>query len=709
MENNSKLNRRRFIKSAIAAGATLTHPVPGTAQTSSTDKRTHSPRFGARQVRAGELLLALNADEHGIELTRICNLATGLEHLTGPSEFFELVGESISNDAPLGHRGMAIDEILQHGEDSLSIAGHIRDLPLSFLCEISSMGSRNEAVIRLKLKNHSSQSLKVRATVPRIRTLETKTSQGALMAAIPQEAAGVISLGDSTASIGMPCDAAVGLPHAMNTMEVVSVYDPHAGGGVYFSDRNADLDQRIQPIQFTLNGTSLSGHWKARLSPGEQKALPDIVVGVHGKGDWHEAVKRYVDAHQVNWTFPTIPAWFRDQGAIYSFSGSGGGGIYMEYPQQDLKDRIRSFEDLPDLLDEAMRLGTNILYLWDYWEGTTEGGRPPYWNKGDYTPRRDLGGDIALKKGIRRIHEKGGRVILYLEPFIIFEDSQIGKTKGSAWAGRTADGVIYHQYPQNYSMVPCFSPWQNYIVATATRLVRDFDADGIFLDSWGWQMNWEMKTAEEGTVYSLLEYNRGVLELARRVRQSIRAIKPDAVVMGESTSGALGRYWDGGLTADFAWLAHQNQNKIVGSPVRYGMPQLNVYTNGRNLSELNQVFAAGHNLALLNANLSNAEYIRRLVAIRQRYKDVLIYGEQSYQPKTGDDRVFAYDYRGRGREIITVVNTAEGEYSGYLKIVDAPDLSRWQDALTGDIYRTEGRESLHQTLPAGSLRVLVRQ
>jgi hypothetical protein len=64
-------------------------------------------------------------------------------------------------------------------------------------------------------------------------------------------------------------------------------------------------------------------------------------------------------------------------------------------------------------------------------------------------------------------------------------------------------------------------------------------------------MNWPLQTDEEKVLYSSLEYREGVLTLARRVRDSVRAIKPDAIVMGESTSGAMGRVWDGGLSADW--------------------------------------------------------------------------------------------------------------------------------------------------------------
>ena len=38
--------------------------------------------------------------------------------------------------------------------------------------------------------------------------------------------------------------------------------------------------------------------------------------------------------------------------------------------------RIRSFRELPSLLAEATKLGTNVVYLFDYWEGADEGGFP---------------------------------------------------------------------------------------------------------------------------------------------------------------------------------------------------------------------------------------------------------------------------------------------------------------------------------------------
>ena len=213
------------------------------------------------------------------------------------------------------------------------------------------------------------------------------------------------------------------------------------------------------------------------------------------------------------------------------------------------------------------------------------------------------------------------------------------------------------------------------------RLVRDYGADGIFLDSWAWQMNRPMQTEAEHVLYTPKQYSQGVLAIADRVRAAIQAIKPDAVVIGETTSGPMGRHWDGGLSADFAWHAKQNQGRIIASPVRYGVPEMNFITNGRNLNELNQVLC-WLLLAMADVHLAWVPYIKRLVKIRQDYKDALIYGAQSYQPDTGNEEVAAYFYQGSRHQLITVVNTTSHAYAGHLKLDRPAADSRWKGLLT---------------------------
>lgn len=655
------------------------------------------------RVKSDPLLLTFQADTSGVALSQIENIATGFKHLSAPSPLFSLTVEPALNGCD-SDRDVTIEQTESSpDETSLAITGRAANIPLQFSMKIERAPDPGVALVRLRLKNSGNTVLTIRATAPHIQQIVTKQAGQSFIGVVPQEACGVASYALGSPDLGMTNNPKIGLPTAMNFMEFASVYDPHTGG-VFFVDAEGRAETNLAPLQFHLTGDTVAGHWRTTLNPHEEKSLPTFAIGVHSDGDWHQAVDYYLKQHRPHWSFPEIPAWFRDQGAIYSFSGAGAGSIYMEYPAQDLKTRIPSFREIPKLLDEAQSLGTNIVYLWDYWQGTPEGGRPQYWNKGDYIPRSDLGGADALKEGIRALHERGGRIIVYVESFILFYYSNIGKEKGAEWAARRPDESLYDQYPQNYSLAEWLPAWHDYLVSVVERLVRDFDVDGIFLDSLGWQMNWPAKT-KEFALHSPADYSRGVLTLADRVREAIQRIKPDAVLIGENTSGALPRHADGGLAADFAWLAVQNQHRVTASPVRYGIPEANIYSNGKDRNQMNQIFAAGHSLALADLHLPEAAYIRRLVRIRQEYKDALIHGKQAFQPHTGSDEVAAYFYRGAANKIITVVNTSASDYSGNLELGQEHG-SSWKELLSDKVVAARG-EKLPVKVQAHGLCVLL--
>jgi hypothetical protein len=82
------------------------------------------------------------------------------------------------------------------------------------------------------------------------------------------------------------------------------------------------------------------------------------------------------------------------------------------------------------------------------------------------------------------------------------------------------------------------------------------------------------------------------------------------------------------------------QGVLRGSPVRYARPGVTWFTNGSNIVQLRQVFAAGHGLALSGNSVSspncrtfvfeNSDEIRHLVTIRRTFADALVDGAQEY-------------------------------------------------------------------------------
>jgi hypothetical protein len=668
-------------------------------------------------VENAKLAVQFESSDRGIALASIRNKVNGVEHLAGRSSLFEISANGIVLQS---NSGLAVDKVSGSADGSaLTIKAHAKDLPLGVSVDVTLPLEESAAVVRISLTNTSDKKLALRTVAPSVRGIVTSGPISGRMGAVPGEIGGVAPL-ENTAPpsvlrpqsyppLGMSLNADSGLPHSMNSMEVASIYDAAGTGGLFFADIEGDLDNDIAPIEFNLSAFGVSGYWVTSLEPHQSQAMPRFAIGVHATGDWHVGVDYYVSKHRPHWNFTGNPAWFRDQGAIYGFSGGGAGAIYLMYPEEDLKQRIDSFRQLPKLLTEAQRLGTNIVYIWDYWEGDPQQGGRNYFVKGDYLPRPDLGGTQAFIDGIQAVHRNGGKIIVYVEAFIITNSSKIGHEKGPEWGGRNAAGDLLAHYRNNYSMVAPFVPWQDYIVKVSERLVRDYGVDGIFLDSYAYQMNQPMQTEAEGIRYSAKQYSQGVLALTDRVRTAIQAIKPDAVVLGETTAGPIARHWQGGLSTDFAWRSQINQGRVLASPVRYGVPEVNFITNGRTMNELNQVFAAGHNLALCDAHLPFASYIKTLVEIRQKYKDALIHGAQSYQPETGNAEVAAYFYEGSANRLITAVNSSsQRHYVGTLKLRPGESNATWQDLVTDETFTSrDGKLALH--IPPEGLRILVRR
>jgi hypothetical protein len=696
----------------------------------------------------------------GITLRRLFDVIAQRDYLPAPSMFFEFAVDN----GPIfqSHTGLTAVLVSEAPDgSSLSISARSIDGKIAFNLTATLPPDLPVVLFELEAINLTPDPIFLRVVMPKIFGVRTPGHPAHMMGAIPQEGGWVApllpnitlgrwsqpnSLGTPVRPLGMNFLIDVGLPNARNHMEVASIFDRSTGGGIFFCDMDGDLDNGVAPLQFNLSAEAVVGFWTGNIQ-GRAK-LPRLAIGVHPEGDWRRAVHFYTSVHRAHWTFPSTPAWFREAAAIYTPAGGGAGGIYLSLmPPTPLADRISSFRNLTDLLSEANALGTNVLYLIDYWEGASQGNDPPYWNKGDYVPRSDLGGEQALQEGIALVHQSGGRVLLYVEPFTVYQYSQIGQAKGPMWGGRRWDGKLwgletidtpdndYPNYAKTYEMVAPFQEWQDYVVSIAERLVGNYGADGIMLDSYAWQMNRPMYNSEQKFPHSAQDYSRGVLRLVERVRDAIQKINADAVVIGECTAGPIARHWDGGLSADLGfgniWIppgipsqqpltGSPVPQRLVASPVRYGIPEVHMFGNGLNLGGLHQIFAAGHGLALCSNfpgggfMYDNAAHIKTLVEIRQAFRHVLIDGDQINQPGTDNPMVVAYQYQGGTDRIVTIVNLDDSDAMANISLDTLDPGGRWINLLSGPIdpvtYRTNSSgvfESVALTTGPGSLLVLL--
>lgn len=284
------------------------------------------------------------------------------------------------------------------------------------------------------------------------------------------------------------------------------------------------------------------------------------------------------------------PQWWQQTRSIYaSFDLSGAGGPLMKFPSDDIRKKLGTFHNLPILLAEARKLACNCVYLISYWHPDYAG------NKGDYQIRTDLGGDKAFKEGVAKLHEQGGRIILYLEPFIITKTSDVGRKHGKAWCMKDERGnpQTYYGNAKYFLMWPAEgSGWAEYITSVAERLVRDFGVDGFHLDSYGCQ--WDLKDHDPQHQGS---FNSGAISLVETMRQRIRAINPDAVIILECCERIeLLDVCDGGQIESGAWL--YSPVKVLNEKPWVAEKKYKAFTSHYSMAQMDKILDMGYNFSL---------------------------------------------------------------------------------------------------------------
>lgn len=242
-----------------------------------------------------------------------------------------------------------------------------------------------------------------------------------------------------------------------------------------------------------------------------------------------------------------------------------------------ISEKIKSFTELPELLSQAQIVGSDLIYLADYWEGG-------YFNKGDYIPRSDFGGPEVFRDGIKAIHDLGGKVIVYLEAFIVSrETSSIGRLKGQEWAMMNSDGK-YMGYYQNmdhtyYQMWPGEgSGWSEYLSDLAEQMLIKYDLDGFYLDSYGMQHGWMDHHPGHINGLEAGEFDVRAVDMVLKIQKRIKSINPEAILILEgceredlliASDGA--QDWSFKTLTDKSWFREHNY-KIFTSEL--GLPYM---------------------------------------------------------------------------------------------------------------------------------------
>jgi hypothetical protein len=296
----------------------------------------------------------------------------------------------------------------------------------------------------------------------------------------------------------------------------------------------------------------------------------------------------------VRMKFAPSPAWARDTPGWYvPDTTSAGVGIFdfATRPADRIAIKLKSFRELPVLLAEARSLGTDTIYLVDWYEGLPGARKIDYWEaKGDYVPRRDLGGEAAFNEGIAALHAQGGRMIVYVEGFIINERTEAGREHGAQWSILRPDGPPREPYPGNWKLCPAAAGFVSYMEGLGQRIAQ-YGADGVFVDSYGYQKDWECVSKAHGHPLGSKEvFNNGAAHLMQRVRAGLHSANPDAIILIEGPLlERLFEFVDGSLDAGIHALVTQWLWDAQGST--------DTITSSWSIDDWHQVLAIGAKLA----------------------------------------------------------------------------------------------------------------
>ncbi|HUW61967.1 MAG TPA: DUF6259 domain-containing protein, partial [Candidatus Bathyarchaeia archaeon] len=313
------------------------------------------------------------------------------------------------------------------------------------------------------------------------------------------------------------------------------------------------MDAEIRPKRLVLGGGRnpavkepvIALHYfpPIKLEPGASIDLPTVRVLVY-QGDWRPAARAYRAWYDEAYAHVVPPQWFRESNGNTGIHFRKGG--VSGYTGQVALD---SFTELP-----AARLRAPI----DNWEYAFYCGTSMRMQDREYTPhtdgdnivREDMGGAEALREGIARDHRLGFHDTLYVEGYIVHEDSDIAKSGDAArWSLMHKDGTITWNYAKQgfYHMCPGCVEWQDHLAAMVARLLRETGADAVRLDSLGFYY-WPCYNPahHHETPFG---YNQWLGTLLSKVRDAAIAVKPDVLLLTEGPADWVGQWFHGALTS----------------------------------------------------------------------------------------------------------------------------------------------------------------
>jgi hypothetical protein len=318
-------------------------------------------------------------------------------------------------------------------------------------------------------------------------------------------------------------------PSAQGTMQWFAFAGQEAG--LYFGCHDPrygakTLSARYDPVRKTFGAAF---QHQVFVRAGERFALPPVSVMPYA-GDWHVGARAYRAWADSAGKQIEKPAWAQT-----------ASGWLLAILKQQNGDILWPYASLDKLSDVADQRGLDILGLF----GWAYGGHDHLYP--DYNPCPLLGGEMALREGIKRAKARGKRVVLYANGQLEERGTAYWTTTGQFLAVTRKDGGTVQEFWHKYGNTPGYhfdigchatKGWRERMLALALQ-ANDFGADGILYDQLGMRGPTPCYAANHGHPVPFMSYEADRKALLREISRKMKKVNPEFVIMTEGFHDAI--------------------------------------------------------------------------------------------------------------------------------------------------------------------------
>ncbi len=301
--------------------------------------------------------------------------------------------------------------------------------------------------------------------------------------------------------------------------------------GLYFGSHDPrygakTLRVRYDPARKTFDVAFLH---RIFIRAGEEATLPPTVVLPYA-GDWHAAARTYRAWADSAGERVEKPAWAKT-----------ASGWLLAILKQQNGEIMWPYTSLTNLCDVADAYGLDMIGLFGWGYGGHDHLYP------DYNPCPLMGGEKALREGLKQAHARGKRVILYANGQLEERGTAYWTATGQHLAVTRRDGGTEQEFWHKYANTPGYhfdigchatKGWGERMLSLALQ-ANDFGADGILYDQLGMRGPTACYAADHGHPVPFMSYEEDRKALLRQIAGRMKKANPDFIVMTEGFHDAI--------------------------------------------------------------------------------------------------------------------------------------------------------------------------